>query len=316
VYDDAGRLVAETDGAGGGSEYVYLGDIPVAMARTVMQGGVPVTTLYYVHADHLNTPRMLTTADANGTVVWRWDSEPFGSTLANADPDQDGQPIAFNLRFPGQYFDAETQLHYNYFRDYEPSLGRYVQSDPIGLAGGLNTYAYVSNNPLSLVDPSGKVGVLAAPLAIGLGACLRVPACARALGHAVGVVITTGAGWWAAQQNESESTSGTGSDAAGANGGTQCPANGENTNPYQGPVTQPVIVVDQNGNAIPVNEGEQITSSPNGDYQQVRDGEGNANGVRLDRGGHRTHANPNAQGPHGHVPGVTRPNGDPHLPIN
>jgi RHS repeat-associated protein len=155
VYDDAGRLVAETDGAGGGSEYVYLGDIPVAMARTVVQGGVPSTMLYYVQADHLNTPRLLTTADANGTVVWRWDSEPFGSTLANADPDQDGQPIAFNLRFPGQYFDAETQLHYNYFRDYDPSLGRYVQSDPVGLGGGINTYAYVSNNPLGFVDPNG-----------------------------------------------------------------------------------------------------------------------------------------------------------------
>jgi RHS repeat-associated protein len=62
------------------------------------------------------------------------------------------------LRFPGQYFDAETGNHYNYFRDYDPSTGRYIQGDPTGLAGGLNLYAYVGTNPLSLVDPFGQAG--------------------------------------------------------------------------------------------------------------------------------------------------------------
>lgn len=59
------------------------------------------------------------------------------------------------LRFPGQYFDQETGLHYNYFRDYDPSTGRYIESDPIGLDGGLNTYSYSELNPLRYIDPLG-----------------------------------------------------------------------------------------------------------------------------------------------------------------
>lgn len=118
---------------------------------------IPTTTtttsaLYYVHPDHLNTPRQITTSDAANTVVWRWDSEPFGNTLPDQDPDLNSQALSYNLRFPGQYYDAETQLSYNYFRDYSSSLGRYIESDPIGLEGGLNTYGYVNGNPVSLSD--------------------------------------------------------------------------------------------------------------------------------------------------------------------
>ena len=112
-------------------------------------------TVHYIHSDHLNTPRVVT--DAQNQVVWRNLplTEPFGSTVPEEDPDGNGTSFVFNQRFPGQYFDKETNLSYNYFRDYDPQLGRYVQSDPIGLQGGINTYAYVGGNPVSNIDPEG-----------------------------------------------------------------------------------------------------------------------------------------------------------------
>ena len=110
--------------------------------------------LLYIHADHLNTPRLVT--NGSGTPVWRWDQiEPFGDNLPNEDPDGNSILGHMPLRFPGQYFDKETNLAYNYFRDYDAGIGRYVQSDPIGLSGGLNTYAYARANPINLIDPSG-----------------------------------------------------------------------------------------------------------------------------------------------------------------
>ena len=93
-------------------------------------------------------------------MVWEAQYAPFGQATVNEDPDGDGTRLEFNLRFPGQYYDKYTGLNYNYYRDYDPSLGRDIQSDPIGLEGGLNTYAYVDSNPLNFVDPLGlrKIG--------------------------------------------------------------------------------------------------------------------------------------------------------------
>ena len=67
--------------------------------------------------------------------------------------------IIYNLRFPGQYYMPETGLFYNYFRDYDPQTGRYIESDPIGLGGGINTYAYVGNSPLKAIDPFGLMSI-------------------------------------------------------------------------------------------------------------------------------------------------------------
>jgi RHS repeat-associated protein len=118
-----------------------------------VQPAVQEAKLHFIHADHLNTPRLV--ADATGTTVWRWDQqEPFGNNPADENPSGLG---AFDLplRLPGQYFDKETNLHYNYFRDYDPSIGRYAESDPLGLRGGLNTYTYVNSQPLTSTDSEG-----------------------------------------------------------------------------------------------------------------------------------------------------------------
>jgi RHS repeat-associated protein len=107
----------------------------------------------FIHGDHLGTPQFAT--DQNGAIVWSASYLPFGEAVVDEDADGDGQNYSLNLRFPGQYFDVESGLHYNYFRTYDPGLGRYLESDPIGLEGGWNTYAYVGGNPLNLVDPLG-----------------------------------------------------------------------------------------------------------------------------------------------------------------
>ena len=120
------------------------------------------TSDVYLHTDHLDTPRLAT--NLSQTVVWQWQSDAFGTTAANDDPDGDGDATIVNLRFPGQYYDQESGLHYNYFRDYDPSTGRYVQSDPVGLDDGPNTYLYVQANPLFYTDPQG--------LAVCGGACI------------------------------------------------------------------------------------------------------------------------------------------------
>jgi len=137
-YDQGGNPI---------QEIIWFNDQPVATIKG--------PNIYYIHSDHLNTPRAIT--DNNNKVVWRWGSDPFGTTPANEDPDGDGTGFTYNLRFPGQYYDQESGLHYNYFRDYDPSTGRYVESDPIGLQGGLNTYFYANANPLKYYDEDGWV---------------------------------------------------------------------------------------------------------------------------------------------------------------
>ena len=163
-YDLGGQLIAEHDASTGQvkREYIWMGDIPVGVVAGT-QPNQPISAtnaakLYYVFPDHLNTPRMVT--DTVGVRRWQSDimaAEPFGATAPNETPAGQAADQAFvlNLRFPGQYFDKETATAYNYFRSYNPETGRYLQSDPIGLKGGLNTYAYAGSQPTAFTDPSG-----------------------------------------------------------------------------------------------------------------------------------------------------------------
>jgi RHS repeat-associated protein len=106
--------------------------------------------VYYLHNDHLGTPRVVTNQARE--VVWKGQLKPFGETSVEV------EAITNHRRFPGQRFDIESRLYYNYFRDYDPTTGRYVQSDPIGIVSGLSTYTYVKDNPISLFDPYGLFG--------------------------------------------------------------------------------------------------------------------------------------------------------------
>jgi RHS repeat-associated protein len=127
-----------------------------ASADAKVHVGTAPANVYFIQPDHLGTPRLI--ADENQKIVWRWDNqEPFGADMPNEDPDGDGVAFDFPMRFPGQYFDRETNLAYNMARDYSADLGRYVESDPIGLGGGLNTYSYVGGDPLRATDPSGEI---------------------------------------------------------------------------------------------------------------------------------------------------------------
>lgn len=145
MYDEAGHLLGEYTSAGVLiQETVWMGDIPVA---TLRPSGSTIA-IYYVHTDHLGTPRKITSS-ANNTVVWSWNPDTYGSMAPTG-------TLTYNLRFPGQYYMAETGLFYNYFRTYDPQTGRYLESDPIGLYGGsFSTYAYVGGNPISVIDPKG-----------------------------------------------------------------------------------------------------------------------------------------------------------------
>lgn len=146
----------------GRTEYIWL---PTDDGQAIPIGMYKNGKFYAVHSDHLGTPRLIT--DEDKKPVWQWSYSAFGNnkpTGVLAATTKNGQAtlkatkpaVESNQRYPGQYFDEESNFSENGFRSYGPS-GRYTQPDPIGLAGGLNRFAYVEGNPLSKTDPTGLI---------------------------------------------------------------------------------------------------------------------------------------------------------------
>lgn len=156
VYDETGNLLGEYDSTGTPKQQIlWFGNMPVG----VLQGSFSSQTLNYVEPDHVGSPRVIIDSVRN-VAVWEWHltGDAFGATPPNQDVDGDGISFVFDLRYPGQRFESATGLFYNRYRDYDPGTGRYVESDPIGLNGGMATYAYVGSNPLNDTDLYGMAG--------------------------------------------------------------------------------------------------------------------------------------------------------------
>jgi len=132
---------------------IWLDNYPVALINAPSAG---VPEVAYVQPDHLGTPRVAVDP-VRDVAIWEWSSksEVFGNQVPNVAADGDGVGFELALRFPGQQATDASGMFYNYQRDYDPAVGRYSQSDPIGLAGDISTYGYVSGDPLSKSDPSG-----------------------------------------------------------------------------------------------------------------------------------------------------------------
>jgi RHS repeat-associated protein len=151
VFDSQGRRIAEYNEGTGAliREYVWLNWEPIA----VIEGGVTS----FIRTDHIGRPVFAT--NTAGVKVWTATYDPFGGVRTVT-----GTPIS--ARFPGQWFQSESGLHQNWMRDYDPTTGRYLQADPLGLVDGASVYGYAMQSPMMYTDPRGEL-VWFAPFVIG-----------------------------------------------------------------------------------------------------------------------------------------------------
>jgi RHS repeat-associated protein len=159
-FDLDGHIIGESNDSNAANivEYVFMGILPLAQ---IDSGG----NIFYIHSNQVDAPQKMT--NASRTIVWDFETEPFGETYATPT-----NTTPTNHRFPGQYADAEDLLSYNLMRDYDPTIGRYIESDRIGFRGGLNLFGYAGQNPTQGIDPDGHLTLLQVVSGIALAGIL------------------------------------------------------------------------------------------------------------------------------------------------
>jgi len=311
------------------------------LIATVVGTGT-TTTVSYVHTDHLGGMNLATSDGENPAVVELTDYYPYGTARID---EQNG--LNSQRKFANYEFDPASNLNYLNQRYYNQTNTRFLSQDPAFLAMGdnrhlqemtdqelkeylsnpqnLNSYSYALNNPIVNTDPTGQAAVgeatralptinipSLAPIFSYIGGLIGVYAPPVAIGGAAAIGVAGTLRWGLASPDISNQT--TPSSILTADTST---TDTDNSNPFVGPVKEPVIVVDPKGNAIPVGAGEQIQGSPDGEAIQVKDSQGKQTGTRIDKGhpASSKHQDPRSQQPHAHRPGVTNPDGTPWLPI-
>lgn len=185
IHDQQGRVIAETDAAGATiREYIWIADRPVAVVANV----ATTPALYHVHTDHLNRPIAMT--DGTKAEVWRANFLPFGavSSIIGA--------ASLDMRFPGQWFQLEAGFHHNWHRTYDPTTGRYLQPDPLGMPDGPARWAYVRSAPTMYADPTGRVVQFLPAISRGTAQALalaRRVALAQRIARGAGTYVPPGA---------------------------------------------------------------------------------------------------------------------------
>ena len=228
-------------------------------------------------------------------------------------------------RYAGKRWDQELSLSYFGKRYYDPRLGRWLTTDPAGAVDATNLYQYVFNNPFLYRDPDGEF-IFVIPIVVW-GAGVALPSL-TAIGTAVAAGVAAGAVAYGGyklvdslnnQYNQSQAWDQYESQQSIYR--TETEEKKKSTNPFDGPINDDVVVIDPQGNAINIPQGNWLTGTKDGKWIQERtpDGttKGRETGTRKD-GGHKpspSHTDPRSLKPHAHVPGITNPDGTPWLPI-
>ena len=256
-----------------------------------------------IHTDHLGTPQKMTNADQK--VVWDRVAEPFGETFSVTGP------ATLKLRFPGQFHDTESGLDYNSLRSYNSKIGRYAQSDPRGLFGGINTYGYVEGNPINWIDPyalaanqacvaqctllgadvGGQAGSVGGGIVGGAGAALVTEGGATFFGASAGAAVGAAGG------------AALGGTSGYIIGNTFCPNTGQ-------------VLNNEENQSNPPPGSKPIDETPwSGDHKDIKDGilAGPKDNVKIDPNGNVWGQNPDGSwtnhGSAGNYTGSGKPSG-------